>query len=164
MRKLEDFTQEETGEEWLREVYKVVARRRGIMFRMVAETVRILLLGNAGGAALIIGFMSSSTIQVAETPVYHYFSLSALMVFAIGTLTAALTMLLVTVVSIQEAHGNETGLRMFVEGKIDRSQVLFSVDRKAFRIADWSTLTGIISSACFLLGGMICIILITLFF
>ena len=39
------------------------------MFRMVAETVRILLLGNAGGAALIIGFMSSSTIQIAETPV-----------------------------------------------------------------------------------------------
>ncbi len=164
MRKLDDFNQEETGEEWLREVYKVVARRRGIMFRMVAETVRILLLGNAGGAALIIGFMSSSTIQVAETLLYHYLSLSALMVFAIGTLTAALTMFLVTVVSIQEAHGNETGLRMFVEGQIDRSQVLFSVDQRAFRVADWSTFAGIVSSACFLLGGLICIVLIALFF
>ena len=164
MRKLEDFTQEETGEEWLREVYKVVARRRGIMFRMVAETVRILLLGNAGGAALIIGFMSSSTIQIAETPVYHYLSLSGLMVFAIGTLTAALTMFLVTVVSIQEAHGNETGLRMFVEGQIDRSQVLFSVDQRAFRVADWSTFAGIVSSVCFLLGGLVCIVMIALFF
>ncbi|MDE2760210.1 MAG: hypothetical protein OXH90_07945 [Paracoccaceae bacterium] len=164
MKKLDDFTREETGEEWLREVYKVVARRRGIMFRMVAETVRILLLGNAGGAALIIGFMSSSTIAVAETPLYHYLSLSALLVFAIGTLSAALTMLLVTVVTILEAHGNETGLSMFVEGQLDRSQVLFSVDQRSFRVADWSTFVGIVSSVCFLLGGLICITLIVLFF
>ena len=60
VKKLDDFAREETGEEWLREAYKVVSMRRNIMFRMLLESTRLLLFGNAGGTALIIGFMSTT--------------------------------------------------------------------------------------------------------
>ena len=72
MKKLTDFEREETGEEWLRELYKVIASRRGTMFWMITESARILLFGNAGGAALVIGFMGpTSSVQEG---LFHIFS------------------------------------------------------------------------------------------
>ena len=63
MKKLQDFSGEEIGEEWLRELYKVVAMRRSSMFRLITESVRLVLFGNGGGAALVIGFMSASSVD-----------------------------------------------------------------------------------------------------
>ncbi len=40
------------------------------MFRLITETARLLLFGNAGGTALIIGFMSASSGN--EDPSYHW--------------------------------------------------------------------------------------------
>ena len=163
MKKVDDFSVEEVGEEWLRELYKVVAMRRGTMFRLITESARLLLLGNAGGAALIIGFMSTST-GGAEDPAYHWFSLGTLLVFALGTLASALTMILVAFVSVKEAHSAEEALKRFVEGEIDRSQVMFTVGPQTFRLADFSMVSGTVSTASFMLGGMSSIILLTLFF
>ncbi|MBC9867198.1 MAG: hypothetical protein F7O42_04840 [Opitutae bacterium] len=59
MKKIDDFIGEEVGEEWLRELFKVVAMRRRTMFRLVTESARLLLFGNAGGTALIVGFIGS---------------------------------------------------------------------------------------------------------
>ena len=53
MKKLLEFSSEETAEEWLRELYKVVALRRSSMFRLITESVRLVLFGNGGGAALV---------------------------------------------------------------------------------------------------------------
>ena len=163
MKKVDDFSVEEVGEEWLRELYKVVAMRRGTMFRLITESARLLLLGNAGGAALIIGFMSTST-GAAEDPAYHWFSLATLLVFAIGTLASALTMILVAFVSVKEAHSAEEGLKRFVDGEIDRSQVMFTVGPQTFRLADFSMVSGTVSAVSFMLGGLSSIILLTLFF
>ena len=163
MKKVDDFSVEEVGEEWLRELYKVVAMRRGTMFRLITESARLLLLGNAGGAALIIGFMSTST-GAAEDPAYHWFSLGTLLVFAIGTLASALTMILVAFVSVKEAHSAEEGLKRFVDGEIDRSQVMFTVGPQTFRLADFSMVSGTVSTVSFMLGGLSSIILLTLFF
>ena len=61
MKKIDEFSGEEVGEEWLRELFKVVAMRRRTMFRLITESTRLLLFGNAGGTALIVGFMSAAT-------------------------------------------------------------------------------------------------------
>lgn len=162
MKNIDEFSVEEIGEEWLRELYKVVALRRGTMFRMITETARLLLFGNAGGAALIIGFMSAST--GGEDPAYHWASLLTLLMFAVGTLASAMAMILVAVVSVKEAHGAENALKRFVDGEIDRTQVMFTVEEQTFRLADYATAAGIVSAVGFLLGGMSSIILLIIFF
>ncbi|MDE0416983.1 MAG: hypothetical protein OXI95_08635 [bacterium] len=162
MKKLHDFSLEETGEEWLREGYKVVAMRRNVMFRMLLESVRLLLFGNAGGAALIIGFMSTTTGE--NEGAFHWFALATVLVFGLGTLTSALSMILVTLVSIKEAHGAETALKRFADGDDDRFQVMFNIEGQTWRLADWSTLTGIVSAATFIMGGLAGVALLVVFF
>lgn len=162
MKKVDEFSAEEIGEEWLRELYKVVAQRRGVMFRLITESTRLLLLGNAGGAALIIGFMSTAAGN--EDSAYHWLALITLIVFAIGILASALTMILVALVSVKEAHGAENGLKRFVDGEIDRSEVLFTVQDETFRIADFATISGVVSAIGFMLGGLISILLLMIYF
>lgn len=162
MKRVDEFTAEETGEEWLRELYKVVAQRRGIMFRLITESTRLLLLGNAGGAGLIIGLMSAA--GGSEDAGYHWIALLTLVVFGVGVLASALTMILVALVAIREAHGAETGLKRFVDGEIDRSEVMFVVEEQTFRIADFATVSGVASAVCFMAGGLAGIVLLTLFF
>ena len=159
MKKLEQFSLEEIGEEWLRELYKVVARRRGVMFRLIDQSTRMLLLGNAGGAALVIGIMINS-----EDEPYHWVALTAVVIFVVGILTSAITTILVALVSVKEAHGAETALKKFVDGEMDRSQVLFFVENQAFRVADFATASGVAASVFFLLGGLNSIVLLMLFF
>lgn len=163
MKKVDQFAREETGEEWLRELYKVVSARRGVMFRLISETTRMLLIGNAGGAALLIGLMSAGG-GGAEDPVFHWLALITIVFFAIGILASAATTILVALVAIKEAHGTETGLKRFVEGETTRSEVLFAVDRETFRFADLATLSGVLSASTFLIGGVASIVLLTLFF
>jgi len=163
LKKMDEFSGEETGEEWLRELYKVVALRRSTMFRLINESVRLLLFGNAGGTALIIGFMSASA-SGSEDPVYHWVSLMTLLVFAIGTLASAGTMILVSLVSIKEAHGAEKGLKRFVDGEISRTDAMFVLENQTFPLANTTTALGIISAISFLLGGLTSIILLILFF
>lgn len=162
MKRLDDFEREETGEEWLREGYKVVSMRRNIMFRMLLESTRLLLFGNAGGTALIIGFMSTTSGQYEGT--FHWLALGTVLVFGTGTLTSALTMILVTMVSVKEAHGAETALKRFADADGDRSEVMFNVEGRTWRLADWSMFTGIASAAAFILGGLGGIALLVLFF
>lgn len=163
MKKIDEFSGEEVGEEWLRELYKVVAMRRRTMFRLITESTRLLLFGNAGGTALIVGFMSAAT-SGNEEGLFHWVALINLLVFAVGTLASALTMILVALVSIKEAHGSETGLKRFVDGEIDRTQVLFIIEQKTFRLADLATGSGLVSAVGFMLGGFISLILLTIFF
>jgi len=162
VKKLDEFSMEETGEEWLREGYKVVAMRRNVMFRMLLESVRLLLFGNAGGAALVIGFMSTTTGENEGT--FHWFALATVLVFGLGTLTSALSMILVTLVSIKEAHGAEAALKRFADGDDNRFQVMFNIEGLTWRLADWSTLTGIVSAATFILGGVAGVALLVVFF
>ena len=162
MKKVDEFSTEEVGEEWLRELYKVIALRRGTMFRLITESGRMLLYGNAGGTALVIGFMSNTA--KAENAFYPWTLLLALVVFGTGVLLAALTLVLVTMVSVKEAHGAEDGLKEFVDGNLDRTKVLFTVKSETFRLADYTTVAGTISAACFMIGGLISLILLVLFF
>jgi len=162
LKRVDEFSVEEVGEEWLRELYKVVALRRGTMFRMITESARLLLFGNAGGAALIIGFMSTATGDQDSS--YHWFSLLSLLAFAIGTLASALTMILVAVVSVKEAHGAEKGLKRFVDGEINRSEVMFTIEDQTFRLADTATVSGLVSAIGFMLGGLVTIALLMIFF
>ncbi len=163
MTKLGDFSVVESGEEWLRELYKVVALRRSSMYRLIGGgSVRLLLLGNASGAALIIGFMRTS--GGSEDPAYHWLALLTLLVFAIGTLTAALTTILVAAVSVKEAHGAEKGLKRFADGEIDRTEAMFTIEEHTFRLESFTTLSGMVSAATFMLGGLSSMVLLFLFF
>ena len=159
---MDEFFAEETGEEWLRELYKVVAQRRGVMFRLIIESTRLLLLGNAGGAALVIGFMSTAAGN--EGGAYHWLALSTVIVFGIGILASALTMILVALVSVKEAHGAENGLKRFIEGEVDRTGVLFTVERETFRLADSATVSGVVSAGGFMIGGLSSLLLLMVFF
>ena len=163
MKKIDEFEHEETCEEWLREGYKVVSMRRNIMFRMLLESTRLLLFGNAGGTALIIGFMSAAGTG-GDEGLFHWLALATMMIFGVGILTSALTVFLVTIVSVGEAHGSETALKRFTDGEGDRSDVMFNVERRTWRTADWATLTGIVSAACFIIGGLGGIVLLVVFF
>lgn len=162
MKKVDEFSVEEIGEEWLRELYKVVHMRRGTMFRLITESARLLLLGNAGGAALIVGFMSGGSGN--EDEAYHWVALATLLIFAIGTLASALTMILVATVSVKEAHSAEEALKRFVDREIDRTQVLFTLGDQTFQIADYSLASGAVSVAGFMLGGLSSILLLMVFF
>ncbi len=162
MKKLLEFSHEETAEEWLRELYKVVAMRRSSMFRLITESVRLVLFGNGGGAALVIGFMSASSVDA--NPTYHWLALLTLMVFGVGTLASALAMILVTVVSIKEAHSAETALKGFADGSLHRDQVMFTVEDQTFRIADAATFAGVFAAVAFGLGGGGALLLLMLFF
>lgn len=162
MKNLQQFEREETGEEWLRELYKVIAQRRNAMFRLITESVRMLLLGNAGGAGLVIGFLTA--FGGAESTAFHWAGLITLSIFSVGVMFSALTMILVTVVTIREAHGAEDGLKKFLDGELDRSEVLFNVDVKVFRIADYATFAGTVSTITFMLGGISAIVLMMIFF
>ena len=162
MNKLDEFAREETGEEWLREAYKVVSLRRNIMFRMILESTRLLLFGNAGGTALVIGFMSTTSGQ--NEGAFHWFALVTVLIFGMGTLSSALTMILVTMVSIKEAHSAESALKRFADGDGNRSDVMFNVEDRTWRIAAWSTFTGIVSATTFIVGGLAGIVLLVVFF
>ena len=52
----------------------------------------------------------------------------------------------------------------FVAGEIDRSRVLFTVEDATFRLADFATLSGIVSGGAFLLAALSAIVLLILFF
>lgn len=162
MKNLQQFEREETGEEWLRELYKVIAQRRNAMFRLITESVRLLLLGNVGGAGLVIGFLTA--FDGAESTAFHWTGLITLSIFSVGVLSSALTMILVTAVSIREAHGAEEGLKKFLDSELDRSEVLFNVDAKVFSVADFATFSGTVSAVTFMLGGVSAIILMMIFF
>ncbi|MCY4379126.1 MAG: hypothetical protein OXC39_04805 [Candidatus Dadabacteria bacterium] len=163
MKKLDDFSTEEVGEEWLRELYKVVARRRYVMYRMIMESTRMLLFGNGGGAALIIGFMAASS-RVGEASAFHWLNVLILTLFGVGVLTSALTTFLVTMVSVKEAHGAEEGLKKFVDGDTNRNQAMFVVDGRTLYFADLATVTATISTLSFILGGLCSIVLLVWFF
>ena len=153
---------EETGEEWLRELYKVVAQRRGVMFRLIIESIRLLLFGNVGGAALVVGFMGTAAGN--DEGFFHWTALATVIVFGIGLIASSLTMILVAWVSVKEAHGAENGLKRFIDGELDRTRALFSVEAQTFRLADAATALGALSAASFLVGGLSSIVLLTVFF
>lgn len=163
MKKIEEFEREETAEEWLREGYKVVATRRNIMFRNLIESVRFLLFGNAGCAALVIGFMGGGATGASEGA-FHWLALSTVLLFGIGTITSALTMFLVTIVSIREAHGSESALKKFADGIGDRDEVMFNIESTTWRAADLATIAGIFSTGAFVLGGISSLVLLVIFF
>ena len=162
MKKIAEFNAEETGEEWLRELYKVVAMRRTAMFRLITETVRLLLFGNGGGAAIIIGLMISTggTQDVA----YHWPALFTLLAFGVGTLASALTMMLVAAVAVQEAHSSETALKRFADGEAHCGKAMFAITKRTFRLADFATASGLASAFAFMFGGVASIVLLVVFF
>jgi len=90
--------------------------------------------------------------------------LTTVLVFGVGTLTSALIMFLVTLVSIREAHGSDSALKRFADGDSDRSEVMFNIESQTWRLADWTTLTGIVSAASFIAGGLAGISLLIVFF
>ena len=165
MKKVNEFRNEETGEEWCRELYKVVSQRRNVMFRLISESTRMLLFGNAGGTALIIGLISTYGLG-GETKdfAYHWIALTNLVLFGAGILFSAATTILVALVAIREAHTTELGLKRFVELKETNSSVLFFSEPQNIRIANLTTILGVISAGCFVLGGLVSLLLLVLFF
>ncbi len=149
------------GEEWLRELYKVITFRRNAMFRLIAETVRTLMLGNAGGAAMIIGFISGAN---SGNESYHSVAIITLVIFLLGVLFSALGTVGVAAVAIKEAHGAEEALWKFSLDEITRQQTLFYLDGKTLKLADFATLFGLIAAILLAVGILLGIVMLAIFF
>ncbi len=149
------------GEEWLRELYKVITFRRNAMFRLIAEAVRTLMLGNAGGAAMIIGFISGTN---SGNESYHSAAIITLIIFLLGVLFSALCTVVIAAVAVKEAHGAEEALRKFSLDEISRQQTIFYIGGKTLKLADLATLFGLIAAILLAVGILIGIILLAVFF
>lgn len=131
-------------EHWLRKQHEVVNYRRSSMYRLIIEMSRGLLLGNAGGLATLIGIMSSSQ-RVSETGFFHWIAIITSVMFLIGLCFSFATLILVTSVSVREAHSAETAMKKFSDGDFTREQMLFYVEDRTRSIASSATVCGILS-------------------
>lgn len=146
-------------EQWLRKLHEILVMRRSTMFRFVAEAVRVLVFGNAGGIAMTMGLMSASD----RVEPYHWSIVATLFVFVLGVLFSALTLGLVSAVSVKEAHGAEVALDAFVRDRMERDDVLFFNDDAARRLAGAAAGCGLVGMALLMLGAFSGLFQIALF-
>lgn len=145
--KITDLTPAD-AEQWMRKLLEMVVVRRGTMYRFIADSIRTLNLANAGGVAMIIGFVRGAG---GKEP-FHWLALFTMGLFILGALTSAITLILITAVTVKEAHGMETALHEFVGGKLTREEVMFFLETETTRLANTASGFGVVSALFFVLG------------
>src|SRR5262245_1409705 len=80
--------------------------RRGTVYRYLASTLQLLMLGNAGGIGFIMGFFRSGT----EPESAHWPIIAAIIIFLLGCLFSAATIICVASLALREAHSAEQAL------------------------------------------------------
>ena len=145
---------------WLRKLVEVLYMRRSTMFRFIAETSRVLVIGNGGGVALTLGMLG--TAQLAG--VYHILCMLMLLTFVIGVLFSAITLFLVTGVTVKEAHNAEISLHKFTKDQMERDEVLFFDDPRTRRLANIAAGCGIVSIGLLTLGALQGLVQVAIYF
>lgn len=148
------------AEQWMRKLLEMVVLRRGTMYRFIAESVRTLILANAGAVAMVVGFFRAPG---GEGP-FHWVTLLTMALFIAGALSAAVTLILITGVTVKEAHGMETALHEFAKGKLTRDEVMFYLESETTRLANTASGFGVVSGSFFVLGCLAGLIQLAIFF
>lgn len=145
---------------WLRKLLEVLFMRRTTMFRFIAESTRILVIGNGGGIAMTMGLLGASE----QSGLYHWLNMLMLLTFVLGILFSAITLFLVTAVTLKEAHSAEIALHAFTQDKLERDEVLFYSDEPTRRLANLSAGCGVVSIAFLTLGAIQGLIQVAIYF
>ncbi len=132
----------------MRKLLEMVVVRRGTMYRFIAEGVRTLSFANAGGMAMIIGFVR---VAGGKEP-FHWLTLFTMALFILGAMASAITLILVMAVTVKEAHSMETALHDFVNGKLTRTEVMFFLENETTKLANSASGFGVVSALFFVLG------------
>lgn len=145
---------------WLRKLLEVLIMRRGGMFGLIEQYVRMLLLGNGSGIAMILG-----TVKLSGQVDTHWSSMVTLVTFIAGALFAALSYAMVTGVSMKEAHNAELALHQFVNDEIEYKDVLFFKDSGTIdKLVRYSAYFGVSSAVCLILGMIQGVIQVCIYF
>lgn len=145
---------------WLVKLLEVLYMRRATMFRFIAETARILVIGNGGGIALTMGMLATAE----RVGVYHYLCMIMLLTFVLGILLSTITLLFVTAVTVKEAHYAEISLHKFTQDELDRDEVLFGGNEDVRRLANLAAGCGIASIVLLILGAIQGLIQVAVYF
>lgn len=139
---------------------EVLYMRRATMFRFIAETARILVIGNGGGIALTMGLLASAE----RVGVYHYLCMTMLLTFVLGITFSTITLFFVTAVTLKEAHTAEVSLHEFVHDANERDDVFFSDDKSVRRLANLAAGCGLISIVLLALGAVQGLVQVAIYF
>ena len=145
---------------WWIKLQEIQTARRGTMYRFISTSLQLLLIGNAAGVGLILGIFPSG----AEPAGIHWICLTAILSFMLGILAAGATLFFVTVLTIKEAHAIETSSRYLLDKKFTWEQAILYIDDSCFRIASLATISGILSISLLIIGALVGVYLLALYY
>lgn len=147
------------AEEWLRKLHENVARKRQVMYRFIAESVRMIMFGNGGGIALVMGMAGSE-----PTESYHGWLIANMVLFILGVLCTALSLAFVTSVTVKEAHSAELGMYQFIHDEKNREQTLFFSENTIPRLSIIAGIWALLAAICLGAGGLSVLALLAFYF
>lgn len=149
-----------SGELWLQKYLEVTSRKREVMYRFIGQSLQTLVWGNGGGVALLLGFISSGSINQS----IHWGIFVTLLLFLTGVILASITLIFTTTVAIKEAHMIETAMYKFLKDEIPREEALIYDEKETFKWVNTTAICGTISAIVFVVGLIFAVVQIALFF
>ena len=145
---------------WTVKFQENMSFRRGTMFRFLAQTATLLTIGNAGGVGFIFGVFPVTQ----GSTLMHWMLLLNSIIFMLGVITAVVTLILLTLLTINEAHAAETGLNNFVNNKMTWQEVVCYNEKQAFKTAPLAAQFGIISSGLAITGTAMALVMLAVYY
>ncbi len=143
---------------WLTKMHENTTLRRRVMFRIVAQSVQTLILGNAGGVALAL------SIKPTEQQSLHWLILANILFFIIGLLIGAITQLLLATVAVKEAHAADEVMAKFINEEMTTREIAVFVEKTAYRWANTAGICGVFSALFFVFGAISGIVILAIYF
>jgi len=137
------------AEEWLRKLYETVARKRQVMYQFIAESERMIMLGNGGGVALAI-----EMVRTTPNETLHGWLIFNVVTLILGVLFSALSLVFVMAVSIKEAHSAELSLHQFLHERQGREKTMFFMENTIPRLAIIASIWALLSIVSLSVGGL----------
>ncbi|MBI2743605.1 MAG: hypothetical protein HYX48_06785 [Chlamydiales bacterium] len=145
---------------WKLKLQENLSNRRGTMYRFLASSLQLLLFGNAGGIGFILGIFRTGN----EPPVVHWLCVSAIIVFMLGCLTSAVTLIFTNALSMKEAHAAETALNKLINNKMSGDEAAMYMDNTTFPLAARAMVSGICSLIFLAIGAALGVVLLLLYY
>ena len=142
---------------WLTKLHENVTVRRNVMFRLIGQSVQTLVIGNAGGLALILSFMPSRGENI------HWLALLDISLFMLGLMFAAITQIILTTVAVKEAHAADVAIYRFIRDEMGPVEVSVYADKSAYKWANIGAVSGVLSILFLVAGALGGIFLLSIF-
>lgn len=136
------------------------SNRRVNMYRIFASSLQLLLLGNAGGIGFVVGLFPVG----AEPPGVHWIFVLTIIIFMLGVLSSAVTMIFVGALTVKEVHASEAAMYKVMHEEISLEESIFYTEESTYRIASGAMASGILSVIFMTLGALICLFLLAFYY